>query len=950
MHDGETMASFPNISLEQLIALPSEHTTIITANNRLATFIKGLWRSARSASSVATVSSATQSAQTRAVISLPTIVPYKAWLQSLSECMAFYPEPAEISSASNQLELFTSSEEEKQPPIWLNETAQRWYWQKVLLEHGVLNKSESVDYVSQSFSSEEDELSLLAKDLPEEDLQGELLNIPATAASLSQAHRLQAEWGIDVLENERNPEYEAFCLWRKHYHAHLKQINAWDIPRQAEEILASFDKEIHHFPRYCILMGFYSLSAYQQRLLAQLTKHGVKIFHFTHHLVQASSLDLYRAEDTKHELYSALQWAKQIQSQHPDWKVAIAMPQLQEHATLVQRYLNHIFAGQKPHWHLAVGRSLSEWVLIRSVLAWLSLLLECRRKFIDIQRIGNALLKAEFAFSLDEQERLALWDRKLREENRRFLTSREFLEGLEQVVPEKRAIFEYYLTKWGSKVCGCADWAQLYRETLVAFGFPGASPLSSTQYQLCHAFEQVLKKFAQLDEMLPVLKADQAWSLFVQQLQQTSFQVQRTSEVTLDIVGLYEIEGGEWDAVWVLGLTDNVLPQMPNPNPYLPIQSQRRVNVVHASPESEMQWASQIFAAILRTAPRIILSYPSFKGEEVLRYSSFLKPYLSQVQDLPLRSFEVKDALVLETIQDSQGLPKQGIMRGGYSTLEKQSKNPLWAYASARLQLSQLANYPEHELNIQVRGNFLHKAMEIFYSRCRTQQDLQLDSKVQAELDVALQEAASLSLRDVHSVTLKQLTINRARDILNTVIEFERDKREPFSIYSLEQRYAYESEGVHFTFRVDRIDQTATGDLIFIDYKSGRLKLFGKYYNNWVERSRLADLQLPLYAALLGVTSPDKVAGVTFASLARGRTVYEGLWQSQQYSLQKEVSILGIDKWRLLTQQWQEKLSILFREIAQGEASNRYLSHEDMAYCDVMPFLRLHHIEEGNDE
>lgn len=948
------MASFPNISLEQLIALPSEHTTIITANNRLAAFIKGLWRSARSAASVssgvAAASSTTQSAQTHAVISLPTIVPYKAWLQSLSERMAFYSEPAETSLASNQLELFASSEDVNQSPIWLNETAQRWYWQQVLLEHGVLSKPAQLDYVAPLGSSKEAESSSLTQDLPEEDLQGELLNIPAAAASLSQAHRLQAEWDIDVLENERNPEYEAFCLWRKHYHAHLKQINAWDTPRQAEEILASFDKGIHHLPRYCILMGFYSLSAYQQRLLAQLSKHGVKIFHFTHHLVQTSSVDLYRAEDTKHELYSALQWAKQIQAQHPDWKVAIAMPQLQEHATLVQRYLNHIFAGQKPHWHLAVGRALSEWALIRSVLAWLSLLLECRRKFIDIQHIGNALLKAEFAFSLDEQERLALWDRELREGVRRSLTSRDFLDGLEQIVPEKRAIFEHYLTKWESRVCGCADWAQLYRETLVAFGFPGTSPLSSTQYQLCHAFEQVLKKFAQLDEMLPALKAEQAWSLFVQQLQQTSFQVQRTPEVTLDVVGLYEIEGGQWDAVWVLGLTDDVLPQMPNPNPYLPIQSQRRVNVVHASPESEMQWASQIFAAILRTAPRIILSYPSFKGEEVLRHSSFLKPYLSQVQDLPPRSFEVKDALVLETIQDSQGLPKQGVMRGGYSTLEKQSKNPLWAYASARLQLSQLANYPEHELNIQVRGNFLHKAMEIFYSQCRTQQDLQRDSTVQTELDAALQEAANLSLRDVHSVTLKQLTINRARDILNTVIEFDRDKREPFSVYSLEQRYAYESEGVHFTFRVDRIDQTASGDLVFIDYKSGRLKSFGKYYSNWVERSRLADLQLPLYAALLGVTSPDKVAGVTFASLARDKTVYEGLWQSQQYSAQKADSILGMDKWVSLTQQWQEKLNILFREIAQGEASNRYLSHEDMAYCDVQPFLRLHHIEEGNDE
>lgn len=903
------MVSFPTISLDQLVALPAEQTIILTANNRLASFVKELY-------------SVRRPITTGAVISLPSIIPYKAWLQSLGERMAFYVDtpdlhPGSDVSRSTQLDLFAVVNDESSAPVWLNETAQQWYWQQVLLEHTQHHH---------------------------------LLNIPAAAASLSQAHRLQAEWDVKVSHEECNPEYETFCLWRKSYQARLEQVNAWDTPRQAEEILDSFNKGIQHLPRYCVLMGFYSLSAYQQRLLGQLAKHGVQIVHFAHHPEHASSLTLYRAEDAKHELYAALQWAKQIQIQHPTWKIAIAMPQLQEKSALVQRYLTQIFKGQRPHWHLAIGRPLSEWTLIRSVMAWFSLLIAYRRISVDVQQVGKALLNAEFAFSIDERDRLALWDGVLREQSSRFLYRQDFFKGLEQIVPEKSVVFEHYQTLWGSRARRCADWAQLFRETLVAFGFPGEGSLSSTQYQLCHAFEQVLKKFAQLDEMLPELDVEQALPLFMQQLQQTNFQVQRTPDVTLDIVGLYEIEGGQWDAVWVLGLTDDVLPQMPNPNPYLPIASQRRANVVHASPESEMQWAYQIFNAILRTSPILILSYPSYKGEEVLRHSSLLKPYLAQIQDLPPRLFEVKDQIVLEAVQDSQGLPKQGVMRGGYSTLEKQSKNPLWAYASARLQLSQLANYPEHELNILVRGNFLHKVMEIFYSQCRTQQDLLFEVKVQECLENALQEAAKDSLRDVHSAMLKQLTIERARDIVHEVIRFDRDKRAPFSIFSLEQRYAYEKEGVHFTFRVDRIDETPSGDLVFIDYKSGRLKSFGKYVGSWIERPRLTDLQLPLYASLLEVTSPDKVAGVSFVSLSRGKSIYEGIWQNQQYSSSPAEAILGEHKWRALNQQWQEKLNLLFQEIAQGEASNRYLSREDMEYCDVLPFLRLHHIEEMEND
>ncbi|WP_262357983.1 hypothetical protein, partial [Bordetella pertussis] len=56
-----------------------------------------------------------------------------------------------------------------------------------------------------------------------------------------------------------------------------------------------------------------------------------------------------------------------------------------------------------------------------------------------------------------------------------------------------------------------------------------------------------------------------------------SFQPQRDPSARLDVLGLLEAEGGAWDGIWVLGLTDDVLPASPKPNPLLPLAVLRQV-------------------------------------------------------------------------------------------------------------------------------------------------------------------------------------------------------------------------------------------------------------------------------------------------------------------------------------------------------------------------------------
>lgn len=878
------MSTYSSISLEQLLTLPVAQTAVITANNRLSVFIK-------------TVLLSHLKTQNKTV-SLPAISPYKAWLAQFADTLIFH---------------------HADMPIVLNETAQRWYWQKAILKEGE-----------------------------------EVLNPSAAAAALSQAHRLQTEWQIDVHDDEINPEYEAFTVWRSLYQQEIASLSAWDTSRVAEEILVAINKKQLRVPNYLVLLGFYSLSAYQRSLLDALIAQGTQVYTLTLHREVATHIQVFQAKDKQQELLAALRRAKQCIQDYPQHKLALVVPSLQEDAAYIRRVLNKTFAGTvlDKRWHMAVGRPLAEWGLVRSVLAWFSLLADFQKGKVALAKIGEALLNAEFAFDTYQADQLAILDSSLREEEYTALSRAQFVEKLRHIQADLAQVFDDKCMAW-HQTYRCADWAQLYRDTLSAFGFPGTMSLSSVNYQLCRAFEQAIKSFALLDEMLPALNASEALQLFQQQLMQTSFQAQRGKDIVLDIVGLYETEGGQWDSVWVLGLTDKVLPQVPSPNPYLPVRSQRRCGVMHATPESEVQWANQLFNAILHSAQRVILSWAHQVGDEVLRHSSLLTPYLSQVQSLPEEESVVAESLSLEVIEDNKGLPKQGQVKGGYGTLERQSKNPLWAYATLRLNLKQLPDYPDTELNSFLVGNLLHTVMEKCYAGV-IQADLHDEALVEARLNEALAHAEDKVLSTISSKVLKTLCLQRAKEIALAFIAYDRDKRLPFEVVEVERSYDFSSCGLDFRFKLDRVDRVEQDGLphyMFIDYKTGSLGRESEYKERWFTRERLLDLQLPLYASVLKRVSVEQVAGIAFASLSRKTQAYVGVWQTAVIIPdKKEDNLLSESEWLDINQIWQRKLEGLFQEIAEGEASNRALSHGDLKYCDVTPFLRLHAVEEEEND
>lgn len=85
------------------------------------------------------------------------------------------------------------------------------------------------------------------------------------------------------------------------------------------------------------------------------------------------------------------------------------------------------------------------------------------------------------------------------------------------------------------------------------------------------------------------------------------------------MLGLLEAEGGFWDGIWMLGLTDDVLLALPKPNPLLLLAVLRQANAPRATPEREREQAEGTYAALCRCAPQVIVSHAAMDGERELR-------------------------------------------------------------------------------------------------------------------------------------------------------------------------------------------------------------------------------------------------------------------------------------------------------------------------------------------
>ncbi|RTZ44692.1 hypothetical protein EKL30_09035 [Candidimonas sp. SYP-B2681] len=876
------IATFRPISLASLPELHAGTTLILTVNNRHARRI------------LAELSS--RLTETRKVMAVPDIMPLSGWLAHIADQLSFVPEAG---LAAHTLDAFGS----------------QFLWQRVIAE------AES-DHV--------------------------LLDVSQAARLAAQADHLLDEWRIQVPSEVETTDYQRFNVWRARYRKLLLELDIEDGNVAYQRIHDAISNGLLEMPfSTLVLAGFNEVSPRFSSLLTALQRQGIELLALEQGENPAERVRRVVAADPDKEWTLAAQWAAGQLKEDPTGRYAIVAARLEADVVLAHRSLRAALGadanGEPLPYNIAVARPLSEWPLVRAALAWLRVMAQlAQKKHCEPIELGQALLAGGCAGGQQEASGRATIDAVWRKQAKINVAMADFADLLGQHTPQLALAWRQCISLWPDDTGSAAIdiWAARFRRWLEALGFPGQNRLDSHAYQVVEAFDGLIDRYARQAPAAGATGFGTAVAMLARLARETPFQPQRDPAARLDVLGFLESEGGRWDGIWVLGLTDDVLPAVPKPNPFIPLAALRLANAPRATPERELHWARTMYQALLNCAPDILFSHAQHEGESELRPSPCIADLeISQREVAPVTQAQC----LLEFVQDDQGPPLTAgsITRGGIGVIDTQARNPLWAFVKYRLGASQLADYADIS-DQNARGVFLHRAIELVWRLVPDQQalnDLHHGGRLTGLLEQAVAQAADECLQDYGEV-LRSLESCRALRVLADWLMLEM-RRKAFRVRDVEQKYQWSHGALELSLRLDRIDELHDGRLAVIDYKAGDAGIDPK--SDWM-RPRPVGLQLPFYAAVLA-GEDQTVAALVLARLHAREVNLKGLVDGDYgldgLSAVQEWPAFTDYTWNGLMAEWRRTIEGLADEYANGVACNQSLRADDIKYCDVLPFLRL---------
>jgi probable DNA repair protein len=830
-------------------------------------------------------------------------------------------------------------------------------------------------YVLDSFSAQ----TLWTKVIQDLEAERPLLDMNQAAAAAMQADTLMSEWSIAVTEGSQTEEFLSFERWRDAYRTRLHAMDALDPSQLIEHIILHLEKLSSDvvsrkvsMPSQIVLAGFSEISPRMARVLSALSELNVTISVLSQGDDQPGEVKRVLAAHAQAEWHAAATWARQQLLQNPAKRYAIVAAQLDREVPYARRVLDHILREDTDEplaFNVAVARPLSDWRAGRAMLTWLrTFVLMKDRKGAEPVELGAALLAGYCAGDLSEMGLHARIDARWRDRQTTRVTLAAWSRAIEPLLTLGPA-WQLAWQDWQNypRQADAQTWSQNFRSTLSIIGFPGQTQQSSVAYQVTEALDVLLGRFARMNPVLGLMSASDAWSSINRLARSSAFQPQRDVSARLDVLGLLEAEGGSWDGVWILGLTDEVLPAAPKPNPFIPLTALRVAQAPRATPEREYEWAQQIYKHLTHTAPDIIVSSAAQEGERALRPSPLISslPLMSDVwsigSDAPHQQCDLQELI------DERGpaLHTSDVTPGGVNVLETQSCNPLWGFVRYRLGVQGLKPYatlPSKTL----RGIYLHAVMQRLWEDLRSQERLlerRDRGELQGWLEALLQDVAKEKLQEYPEMW-QQLEAERSVPIVAQWLHLE-SERLPFAVTEIEEKRLMAIGSVSklkLELRLDRLDTLLNDERqVVIDYKSG--SKLPDVLKDW-NQSRLLNLQLPSYAALmlgndsfsqvseqLGATAADSLAGFILVQLhSKSVTAIGVVDEDLGLKGPKSLSDAKFDdpSWGSAMQRLHDAITRLADEFLQGVAINQSFNKNDLKFCDVLPILRVY--EEDQDD
>ncbi|MBF0444200.1 MAG: PD-(D/E)XK nuclease family protein [Magnetococcales bacterium] len=728
-------------------------------------------------------------------------------------------------------------------------------------------------------------------------VHGSLLWTDSAAHRAQQAWNLLRSWSLELPETETlgNEDANAFSRWSKIF-SKTCHDNSW-LPKWGMVELLTLNIDKIPRPKGVVLAGFNEIIPSQKKLLASLEKLGVPVVVWQEESLE-SEVVCVAFPDTKAEIIAASHWARGVLENNSSLSskvvsIGIIVPELQKLRGQILAVFSETFYPGRPQqasfpdqslFNLSLGASLIEIPLIKDGL----LLLELANGENNWQEWG-AILNSPYVGGGDEEwSKRGLLDAAIRKKGFVKLNIPDLIREGGAICPilvaKLRALQEFLASdEWQENfVQSPGKWANCFDQLLKVLGWPGEKKLNSQEFQVVESWRKVLGEFAGLERVLPTITLNSALKELKQLIEATIFQPVE-NEALVQILGVLEAEGERFDYLWVLGLTDQVWPKIPEPNPFIPIAFQRKHNLPRSSSQRELSYAKRLTKRILGSSNNVIVSYSEWEGEmqrhkspllesiNIVEFKNILTVFYPTMANIIME----KEGMVAREEYPLPSFAESSVLTGGTGVIKSQAMCPFSAFAKFRLSAEALEE-PVPGFTPRQRGEITHACLAAFWQQVGNSQTLagmsfsERDSLVYKVTYKAVNLAA-LKNGNTYSKEYLGLEMLRQKRLILTWLGVESSRESPFEVVGREAESAIEVGGIKIKFRIDRIDKLDSGELVVVDYKTGVANI-----NSWLS-DRPQEPQMLLYA----LANQGNLAALVYAQITAGQQRYLGLAHAQ---------------------------------------------------------------------
>ena len=843
------------------------------------------------------------------------------------------------------------------PPISSIDAWTRETWQRSWSKKHILNPTQSQNLWE----------NIIRKDIYSE--QKDLLHIRGAADLAGQAFKLVKQYR---LPESRTPyqwteESKAFHGWMRNYESNLIKLQSIDSCCLLDE-LTSIAKDINHLiPRKIVFSGFDEINPQFENWLQFLEKENVDIrfmdsfyessTNFLNEVDKNTDVNVQEFTDRSHEVIQCARWIRSIYS--PEKTIGIIVPELDAYRSLIaQEFTSELSPQAMFPWNeteLPFNISKGTPLKFEPAINLAIQLISGPNKFLPYKTFFS-LITSPFIKGSDIEisERMRL-DKFLRQNNVVKIFPQQIYdwdknESVSQLVNSLKFL-ETFLND--DPLVIPSVWAKRISKLFQKMGWPfGDTGENNTLFPLLDKWNECLDIFASLDQILGKINRHKALGTF-NRIIEIPYR-KKSAEEPIQVVGLLESSGLEFDHLWVMGCDMKSIPAPPDPNPFIPMNLQKQYNLPHSTVEREYNFSQQILARIVSAAPKIIFSFAKWQDNS----EQFLSPLLVGLNNLNSTpsieknhspANQIQNTSGLESWEDPSEIPISNeellSIKGGHSVLANMALCPFRAFSVHRLKTQQLDD-PEIDIDAAKRGDLVHKAMELFWNEVKSHANLVKifdEDKLVEQVGKNVEEAIHKNKKHFfHQPKFLEMETER---IVSLILEWLQNEisRPPFAVVSTEKIVNLNINNLNLSLKIDRIDQTEAGDTVIVDYKTGKPTL-----QEWFQE-RLTQPQLPLYAL-------DRTASaVVFAVIKNNNCDYKGIAKNQNvipdihHDIYKKYT--ESQEWNDQMDLWKKNLNDLSQNFIAGNISVDPIDTKTACkYCGLQSLCKIGEKNNFQDE